>query len=546
MLRSSLLFCSALTTTSFAGGPTITPLTYLTVGNSIVVDQAHVSDDGAWVVAVTDSPNGLSRLHWQRTAVWTQYDLPAIHSLLSPTCISEDVTGNEVCVGYSGMLKFSNLVAIAVPAQPGGIWHGGVGFNALSNDTSVTGLSADGLIAVGDILDPNTLEAHGTSWSVGAVIDLLTSESSFTAISADGSSVFGIFSEIGGNRFTAIKRAGGMNTMLTPLDVNPTFIADCNSDGNIAVGQRFGNTMATDATPLRFDGVVQQLLPTNPAQYDDYWVHSVTDAGDLIVGQGRVQGSGDDEAVVWHNTFQLMTLQAFMTSEGLDLSGWTLWRATDISPDGRFIVGSGQFAGENVAFLIERPTPVGLSRCSGDGGNQMGCTDCPCGNNAPAGTTGGCLNSSGNSTELAASGSPSVSLPSGDTSDLRLSLRDAPASAFCVMLSGSNLAPQNMANPCFGLGTGANAIDRDGLRCAVGSLLRHGGRSADVAGSVADSSGPSRVWGGEAGPPAGLAVQAGFVAGQTRYFQVTHREDPMAVCMRGLNTSQALEVSFLP
>ena len=38
----------------------------------------------------------------------------------------------------------------------------------------------------------------------------------------------------------------------------------------------------------------------------------------------------------------------------------------------------------------------------------------------------------------------------------------------------------------------------------------------------------------------------GFVSGQTRYFQVTHREDAMQVCMRGLNTSQALEVTFTP
>ena len=103
-----------------------------------------------------------------------------------------------------------------------------------------------------------------------------------------------------------------------------------------------------------------------------------------------------------------------------------------------------------------------------------------------------------------------------------------------------------MANTCFGLDSGTQVIDRDGLRCAVMNLKRHGGRSANAMGEVMDASGPSRVWGGEAQPNAGLAVQGGFVAGQTRYFQVTHRDDPLLGCMRGLNTSQAIEVVFTP
>jgi hypothetical protein len=115
-----------------------------------------------------------------------------------------------------------------------------------------------------------------------------------------------------------------------------------------------------------------------------------------------------------------------------------------------------------------------------------------------------------------------------------------------VLISGDSLAPQNMANPCFGLGSGIKAPDRDGLRCVVQNLLRHGGRVSNGLGEVMDSSGPSRAWGGEATPPAGIAGQAGFVSGQTRFFQVTHREDAALVCMRGLNASQAVRVTFAP
>ncbi len=182
--------------------------------------------------------------------------------------------------------------------------------------------------------------------------------------------------------------------------------------------------------------------------------------------------------------------------------------------------------------------------CNGDGGDQLGCTDCPCGNNTPMDTVGGCINSSNNGTRLLPSGDPSISLPSGETTDLRFGASGAPANSFCILNSGDGLAPGNMANPCFGTGNGAQAAVFDGLRCAVANTLRHGGRSADVNGDVGVTNNP---WGGEGGPPVGIAQQgAGFSIGQTRYFQIIHRDDPLAVCTRGLNTSQAVEVVFLP
>ncbi len=99
-------------------------------------------------------------------------------------------------------------------------------------------------------------------------------------------------------------------------------------------------------------------------------------------------------------------------------------------------------------------------------------------------------------------------------------------------------------NPCFGLGSGAQALQFDGLRCAITNTRRHGGRSADVNGEVGVTNAP---WGGEGGPPVGIAVAGtGFVAGQTRFFQVINRDDAMAVCMRGLNTSQGVSVTFTP
>ena len=185
-----------------------------------------------------------------------------------------------------------------------------------------------------------------------------------------------------------------------------------------------------------------------------------------------------------------------------------------------------------------------LSFCNGDGGDQMGCTDCPCFNNASNGTIGGCLNSAGTGARLIGSGSPSVSSPPNSLTDLRFALSGAPPLSFCILNSGDALAPGNMANPCFGLGTGGPAAVFDGLRCAITNTRRHGGRQADANGDVGILNFP---WGGEGGPPLGIAnAGGGFAAGVTRFFQAINRDNPLLSCMRALNTSQALKVTFTP
>ncbi len=217
---------------------------------------------------------------------------------------------------------------------------------------------------------------------------------------------------------------------------------------------------------------------------------------------------------------------------------------SSVAYDGtRFVVGSpqsdtnGQESGSAYAFR----TPEFSALCFGDGGVTPGCTSCPCGNDAAPGTLGGCTNSSGGAARLTASGNPSVSLPSMSTNDLRLAISDAPPLGFCLLNSGDAVAPTNAANPCFGLDSGVQSSTLDGLRCAVMNTRRHGGRSADSNGDVGTTNNP---WGGEGGPPVGIA--SGFVAGQTRYFQVIHRDAPLQVCARGLNTSNAVELTFFP
>lgn len=199
------------------------------------------------------------------------------------------------------------------------------------------------------------------------------------------------------------------------------------------------------------------------------------------------------------------------------------------------------------AYVFDREAdfpPFATTLCSGDGGVAPGCSDCPCMNNSVIGSSGGCLNSAMNSARLQVTGDPSVSLPSGSITDLRFNMLGGIPGGFAVLTSGITIAPRNMAHPCFGLASGVQSANMDGLRCVVMNLRRHGGRSIDAVGHVGVSNAP---WGGEGAPPAGIARAGfGFFAGQSHFFQVVYRDDDQLSCMRGLNTSQAVGVTFTP
>ena len=69
------------------------------------------------------------------------------------------------------------------------------------------------------------------------------------------------------------------------------------------------------------------------------------------------------------------------------------------------VSGTGLIAVEDLSYCAN---VIGDSFCFGDGGDQMGCSDCPCGNNADFESAGGCLNAAGGSAQLVALGSASV------------------------------------------------------------------------------------------------------------------------------------------
>lgn len=201
-------------------------------------------------------------------------------------------------------------------------------------------------------------------------------------------------------------------------------------------------------------------------------------------------------------------------------------------------------AGAAYVFDINAGTPaqtVFTSLCRGNGPQADQCTDCPCGNRAPIHSRGGCLNSLGRTTQLMAHGATALS--AGSTSDLRFSVTECVPRTHSILLSSSELAPADVQAPCFGTTQGITNDTADGLICAATGLVAHGGRKSDGLGRIGVS---NRGWGGVDPPAPSIGLHAGFVPGQTRIFQAFYRDYSFGACTAGVNTSQAVVVTFIP
>ena len=76
---------------------------------------------------------------------------------------------------------------------------------------------------------------------------------------------------------------------------------------------------------------------------------------------GTLVGYDGVEAVVWDETNVMRAVQDVLVGLGLDLTGWSLLRATGISDDGRTIVGAGTNpAGRSEAWIAVIPEPSSI------------------------------------------------------------------------------------------------------------------------------------------------------------------------------------------
>jgi probable extracellular repeat, HAF family len=300
-----------------------------------------VSADGSVVVGMVESfPQQSRAFRWTR-AFGTQY----LGTLGGNQSSAYGVSANgSVVVGWAhdvnGQRRAFRWTVATGMADLGTL--GG-------NQSEARGVSAEGSVVVGWAHDVNG-QRRAFRWTAATgMIDLGTlggAESEAWAVSADGSVVVGIAQDATGEwrgfRWTA--QTGMIALGARPF--SPDGSLDVSADGSVIVGtsQRaispaFRWTEATGMTDLPL-----------PSGASVSFAYGVSGDGNIVVGGVDLMA----RAFRWRSSGEMDDLNS--TYANLIGGGAMLWLATDVSPDGRYIVGVGM-RGVYEAFLLDTGFP---------------------------------------------------------------------------------------------------------------------------------------------------------------------------------------------
>lgn len=304
-----------------------------------------VSADGTTVVGSSDS----STNQFVEAFRWTANT--NMVGLGSSTNVGLDVSGDgSVVVGR-------NLDGTAFR------WTSATGPVALGQFSAlIGGVSLDGSLIAGS---NNSSEGHQAFlWNSGSLTYLGDLEggdfySTAGAISADGSTVVGTSQSANG--FEAFRWTAGQG-MLPLGDLAggafESVATDTNADGSVVVGYS-----ATDSQDEAWRWSEQSGLVSLGRLNGAAWSRAfgVSADGTTIVGESPV---GGDDAFLWKPGMGMRPLGEFLENVlHLNLSGWQLVTAHDVSADGEVIVGVGinpQGKIEAWRAVIPEPSSAGL------------------------------------------------------------------------------------------------------------------------------------------------------------------------------------------
>ncbi len=304
-----------------------------------------VSADGSTVVgrATTGVGDTLHAFRWT-TATGSMEDLGTLSGDASFDSVAYDVSADgSFVVGYSDLSggreafrwSAATNTMIGLGDLPGG-----------TEFSTAFGVSADGSVVVGDGRSANGVEAfRWTAARGGGMIglgDLPDGDFDSQAfdVSADGSVVVGQSYGILGDeafRWTADSDMVGLGGQIVGGEIDSR-ARGVSADGSVVVGSDDGEAFRWNTATSTMVG-----LGDLPGGSFSSSAAAVSADGSVIVGVGRTAlGS---EAAVWDDgdgNGRVRNLRDVLTQDfGLDLTGWRLETAFDVSDDGLTIVGAG-------------------------------------------------------------------------------------------------------------------------------------------------------------------------------------------------------------
>ena len=231
-------------------------------------------------------------------------------------------------------------------------------------------VSGDGTTVVG-FRKVNASDPRAFRWNGGSKIDITSNKSQARDVNSDGSVIVGW----SGNTPIAFRWTGGSPVSLGHLGGFSSEANAVSADGNVVVGRSSGQSFRwTQGTGMvgiggewAFDTSADGSVVVGKADSHAYrWTQetgienlgeltvttgplgealSVSADGSVVVGWSNVDAPSGQAAFIWDSFHGMRNLRTILTDDlGLDLTGWSLEKATGISSDGLTIVGWGSAA----------------------------------------------------------------------------------------------------------------------------------------------------------------------------------------------------------
>lgn len=185
-----------------------------------------------------------------------------------------------------------------------------------------------------------------------------TTSSEAIAVSSDGTIIAGSATSAAGTEAFLWTAATGHQPLGDlPGGAFTSVPLDISADGATVVGASVSGAGPLEA--FRWDAANgMQALGDLPGSVFLSSARSVSGDGRFVVGAG--QAADGRFAVLWDETNTIQRIDELLVSLGVDLTGWTLQSAEEISADGRTIVGTGiNPQGELDSWLAFVPELVG-------------------------------------------------------------------------------------------------------------------------------------------------------------------------------------------
>ncbi len=321
--------------------PSIKGLGYLPA-SKVSGDSAaeEISADGTTVVGYNYNNDQTGIFRWTDAGGMVEIVIEE-HSMRDPFAISADGSAifgtTSDCVGLPNVFRWTQNNGKEI------LWSGGYAWD----------VSYDGSILVGDYRMPdNTYQASRWTAGQGNVgLGFLGdyNNSSATGISADGSVIVGISGDLDGGELFRWTAGNGMVSLGTLPGAAGVWDPAISADSSVIAGESGGELFRWTAD----EGMVN--LGNLPGS-EDIWVRDMSADGSIIVGTSNWEG------FVWDAANGIQTIDDYLIGHGVDIDGWSFRRVSGISADGMVLVGAGNNpTGWSEAWVATIPEPTSLA-----------------------------------------------------------------------------------------------------------------------------------------------------------------------------------------